>query len=43
MIPRRARFRLIYLAGAPLPDTPRQGALGGLTPYIMNQQLRAAM
>jgi hypothetical protein len=35
--------RLIYLAGDPFTDTPRQGALGGLTPYIMNQQLMAAM
>jgi hypothetical protein len=29
--PARA-VRLIYLAGDPFTDTPRQGALGGLTP-----------
>ena len=35
---------LIFLAGAPfITEAPRQGALGGLTPYIRNQQLAAAI
>ena len=42
LIPRFA-FK-IFLAGAPfITETPRQGALGGLTPYKRNQQLAAAM
>ena len=33
-----------FLTGVPfITETPRQGALGGLTPYKMNQQLAAAM